>query len=378
MTRGNSPAALRTLFMTAAIGSGHHQAQRAVSLALKARGVQVQEELLETTDYMNRVERGVGVDLYALALRHAPWLYRSFYDSTDRGGLWNHGIEFLFRQGQGRFQPELMQFDPQVVVSSFWAPCAVAGRIRQHQGMNFLNALVVTDYRTHFHWARPEADLLLVAAEETRAQMIGRGIPPERVVVTGIPIAPVFKTLLNADRAGLKEKLNLRPEWPLILLSAGGTGVYRSLKPVLGELGLLGKRAQVVIPGACSEARTETVGGTVFHHVPFTPDFPVLLAASEVVVGKAGGLTVAESTALGVPMIVFDPIPGQEEHNADFLARAGAGFYVKSLSGVRAAVLQALDADEHARLSAAACAVGHVDAADRVAQAILQRLEATT
>lgn len=366
---------LRTMFFSAAIGSGHHQAQRAVALALKAKGVPIEDQQLEALDYMNALERGMGVDLYTFELKYAPWLYRAFYNSTDRGQVWNHAVEFMFRQGQRRFEPELLTFRPDVVVSSFWAPTAVAGRIREVNKLKFLNALVVTDYRVHLHWARREADLLLVAAEETREQMLKRGIPAERVVVTGIPISPVFRELQQADQAALRDKHGLKPEVPLILLSAGGTGVYRSLRVVLRELGNLGQRVQVVVPGSQAGAGIEQLGGATLHHLDFTPDFPELLAASDLVVGKAGGLTVAEATALGVPMVVFDPIPGQEEHNADFLARHGAGLYVRNLRDLRRAVRRALNADDHAELSRAALALGRVDAADRVANAILKTLE---
>ena len=366
------------MFFSAAIGSGHQQAQRAVALALKEKGVPVEDQQLETLDYMNTLERGIGVDLYALELRYAPWLYRAFYNSTDRGAVWNHVIEYLFSQFQRRFEPELLHFKPDVVVSSFWAPTAVAGRIRQKARLNFLNALVVTDYRVHLHWARREADLLLVAAEETRTQMLERGVLPEQVVTTGIPISPVFRELRGADQVALRIKHGLKPDVPLILISAGGTGFYRSLRTVLLELGNLGRRVQVIVPGSTSGAGVEELGGATVHHLAFTRDFPELLAASDAVVGKAGGLTVAEATALGVPMVVFNPIPGQEEHNADFLERHGAGVYVRHQPDLHRAILRVLDADEHAMFSAAAQAVGRVDAADRVANAILKRLERPT
>lgn len=365
---------LRTMFMSAAIGSGHHQAQWAVAQAMKARGVQVIEEQVETLDYMNAVERGIGPDLYALELRYAPWLYRAFYESTDRGFIWNHVVELMFQQGQKRFREPLLNFDPQVVVSSFWAPAAVAGRLRHQERLHFLNALVVTDYRVHLHWARREVDLLCVASPETGEQMVARGIAPERVEVTGIPIAPIFQELQRANRTALRAKFGWRPDLPLILVSAGGTGIYRSLKAVLDELSGLGRRVQVLVPGAAAQDEVSEMGGAMIHRLKFTSAFPELLAAADLVVGKAGGLTVAESTALGVPMVVFDPIPGQEEHNADFLERHGAGVWVRRRTDLRRAVLRALAPDQHAGLSAGARAVGIPDAADRVARAILQRL----
>ncbi|WP_415786250.1 glycosyltransferase, partial [Deinococcus saxicola] len=118
----------------------------------------------------------------------------------------------------------------------------------------------------------------------------------------------------------------------------------------------------------------QQVGGATVHELGHTDDFPELLAASDLVVGKAGGLTVAEATALGVPQVIHAPIPGQEEYNAAYLERCGAGLWAHDLSELRPAVLRALDTDEHARLSACARRISVPDAADRVAAALLRRL----
>ncbi|ULH14440.1 hypothetical protein MF271_10370 [Deinococcus sp. KNUC1210] len=144
---------------------------------------------------------------------------------------------------------------------------------------------------------------------------------------------------------------------------------------MLQALGNLGRQVQVLVLAGAGAVGVEHFGGAIIHRLGFTTDFPELLAASDLVVGKAGGLTVAESTTLGVPMIVFDPIPGQEEHNAEYLERGGAAVWVHELSGLRPAILRALDPQEHARMSAAARALSVPDAADRAARIILETLD---
>ena len=188
------------MFFSAAIGSGHHQAQRAVALALKAKGVPIEDQQLEALDYMNALERGMGVDLYTFELKYAPWLKRAFYTYTERGQVWNHAVEFMFRQGQRRFEPELLTFRPDVVVSSFWAPTAVAGRIREVNKLKFLNALVVTDYRVHLHWARREADLLFHRAGITFT-LYGDKQDTERL----IPFDPIPR-IIPADEWEMLER----------------------------------------------------------------------------------------------------------------------------------------------------------------------------
>lgn len=365
---------LRALILSASFGSGHHQANGALDAALRAAGVNLRARHADFLTYVNPVERAVTAGTYAAWLRYAPRVYRAFYDWTDResepravtGTFGWLGLRGMLR--------DVREVQPELVVSSYPTPVALAHTARRRLGADFLNALVVTDYRVHHHWARPEAELLMVATGEAREQMGRWRIPPERVAVTGIPIAPAFRALVGADRGALREKHGLRPDQPVLLVSGGGTGSYRSLGPLLGELAGLGRPVQVLVLAGARERGVRRFGGATIHGLGFREDFPELLAASDLVVGKAGGLTVAEATALGVPLVVHDPIPGQEEHNADYLVRHGAALWPRTRAEVRGAVLRALDGDEHARLSANARAVSVPDAADRVASALLRAL----
>lgn len=369
--------ALRALFVTASIGAGHHQAQMAVQRALAARGVNLDERQSDVVSYLNAAERSWTVDLYAFELRYAPWLYEWFYHGTDHDRRVSMIEFFCHWVGLSGMQRDIELTRPELVLSSYWSSVPLAHHVQQSRDLSFVNALVVTDYRAHRHWIRPEADLIMVAAEETREQMVARGLDGEKVVVTGIPISERFHGLIGVDRARLRAERGLRPDQPLLLISGGGTGTYPALGRVLNELGNLGRRVQVLVMSGADRPGVSQVGGATVHSLGFTTDFPELLAASDVVVGKAGGLTVAEATALGVPMVVHAPIPGQEEYNADFLLRRGAGVWARELQDVRPAVLRALDDSEHAQMSAASAALGVPDAADRVAAALLRRLGRT-
>ncbi|CAM3575762.1 glycosyltransferase [Deinococcus frigens] len=369
---GASP--LRALFVGASIGSGHHQAQTAVQQALTGRGTAVQGLQSDVVGYLSAAERSWTVDLYAFELRHAPWLYEAFYHGTDHDRSFSM-IEFFCRWvGLKGMRRDLALTQPELVLSSYWSSVPLAHHVQRHTGQSFINALIVTDYRAHRHWIRHEADLVMVATEQTAQQMIERGLDSRKLEVTGIPISARFSALIGTDRAALRVRYGLRPDVPLLLVSGGGTGSYPALGRVLGELGSLGRRVQVLVLAGARDRGIQQVGGATVHELGHTDDFPELLAASDLVVGKAGGLTVAEATALGVPQVIHAPIPGQEEYNAAYLERCGAGLWAHDLSELRPAVLRALDTDEHARLSACARRISVPDAADRVAAALLRRL----
>jgi processive 1,2-diacylglycerol beta-glucosyltransferase len=369
------PLELTALFMSVSLGLGHDQAQAALEQSLARRGVTVSGHHRDSVDYLRAPERFVTVDLYAFELQYAPWLYRAFYHFTDL----DHPVNFISQAftwtGLPQFQRDLAQLRPQVVVSTYWGPAAVAASARRRGAAPFLNALIVTDYAAHRHWVQPDADLVMVAADDTRGQLLARGLDPTKVVVTGIPISTRFAPLVGADKVALRQRFGLRPDVPLILVSGGGTGSYRALQPVLRELSNLGRRVQVLILAGAERGGIEQLGGATLHHIGYTDHFPELLAASDLVVGKAGGLTVAEATALGVPLVIYDPIPGHEEGNAEFLERQGAGVWARKARDLRRVVLGALDPEQHAELSRNAFRVGRPDSADRVAVAILGALE---
>ena len=359
---------------SASFGGGHHQANEALGDALEAQDSRLRARHSDYLTHLSGFERAIILGFYLGWLRYTPGVYRWYYHFTDRPSepqLIKDSYRWL---GRGRMQRELQEDLPQLVVGSYPTPVAVAGWLKERRGLAFLNVLVVTDYRIHEHWVRHEADLVLVPTAESRAQMIGRGIPAERVHVTGIPINARYRALIGADKVALRRKHGLDPALPLLLLSGGGQGTYRSLTRVLDALGNLGRRLQVLVLAGAGRVGVERLGGATVHRLGFTTDFPELLAAADLVVGKAGGLTVAEATTLGVPLVIFDPIPGQEEYNAEYLERGGAAVWVRQLPGLRPAVLRALEPQEHARMSAAARALSVPDAADRAARIILETL----
>ena len=362
---------MRALILSASFGGGHHQANEAVGGALRAIMPDLEVRQTDFLTHLRGYERTIVLGTYLGWLKHSPGSYRWYYRFTDRETeprAIRDTYQWMGREGLRR---ELREFGPDLVISSYPTPAAVAGHLRGREKLDFLNVLIVTDYRIHQHWIRPEADLTLAPSQQAAEQLIRRGLPAGKVAVSGIPIHPRYRALIGADKTALRLKHGLSPELPLLLVSGGALGTYRSLGTLLSELAGLGRRVQVVVTSGADAPGVTSLGGATFHLTGFTRAFPELLAAADIVVGKAGGLTVAESMALGVPMVIFEPIPGQEEHNAEYLERGGAAIWARTRSALRPAILRALDDDEHARLSAGATRLSTPDAADRAAALLL-------
>jgi len=360
---------VKVMLLSASFGSGHGQAVRALKEALAASGIKDCSE----ADYLKFIpawERGPVTWTYAFWLRYWPSAYRWFYHWSNRPSEPKLITEAFGRAGLGNIRRMLREADPDVIVASYATAIAVIGRARAAEGMKFANALVVTDLRAHRHWARPEADMVFAANEETKTDLVSHGLTPEKIHVTGIPILPAYANL--PPKEDLRRKLGF-DERPVVLLSSGGTGSYRSYKTVV-KLILEQKHPLqlVTFDRQDSGYQIEDYGAVRWIRPGYRDDYPEWLGAADLVVGKAGGLTASEAMALGVPMLIHDPIPGQEEGNAEYLERHGAAIWARKIKDMGPA-LQSLLTDESLRkkMSSQALALGRPNSAAAAARILL-------
>ncbi len=361
---------MNALLLSASFGGGHRQAARALREALEETGsCRCFEE-----DYLHFVpawERGPITWTYAFWLRYWPSAYRWFYHWSNRPNEPRLISEAFSKAGLKEVRAFLRELQPDAVLASYATVAAVMGRARAADGLDFRNLLVVTDFRAHRHWARPEADRIFVAFEETKEDLVAHGIAPERVRVTGIPILPAYARLQDRERLRAKRGFDERP---VVLLASGGAGAYRSYPRVLRALLELDLPVQLVtFNPEHNGTHDEERGRMRWIRTGLRADFPEWMGAADWVVGKAGGLTASEALALGVPMIVFDPIPGQEEGNAELLERHGAAVWVRRGRALRATLASLIpDGERQRAMGAAARALGRPDAAAAIARELLE------
>jgi processive 1,2-diacylglycerol beta-glucosyltransferase len=208
-------------------------------------------------------------------------------------------------------------------------------------------------------------------------RMAERGIPPDAIRVTGIPVMPAFGKARARETSAAE--LGLDPARPTVLLMAGSAGVTAisslvdrilALDGTLQVIALAGRRAPLL-----DDLRRRAVGaGGRLVPIGFTTTIERVMAAADIAVTKPGGLTTSECLAMGLPMIVVSPIPGQEERNAAFLLANGAALRADSAEDLAAHVARLLaDPAKLAELAANARRLGRPDAAQCVLEAVLDR-----
>jgi processive 1,2-diacylglycerol beta-glucosyltransferase len=367
----------RVLLLSASSGAGHVRAAQALEKGFSARGDCIVEHI-DAIKYVSKLFQRVYDKAYIAMVRHAPELMGVLYDRTDQP--WNHprrrlAMDRLNTQPMIRM---LKRMQPDLCVATHFLPAEIIAWLIAKEKLRARHAIVVTDYDVHALWLCRTVDRYYVALEESAEYMARIGVPRERVRVTGIPVDPVFAS--PADRVATRKHLGLDPGAPTVLVSTGGEGVGPIEQLVRSLLALRRSWQIVAIAGKSEKAlrRLEELsrqasilpsGKPRLCAVGFTTEMDQYMAAADLLVGKAGGLTTSEALARALPMALIEPIPGQEERNADHLLEAGAAIRCNNLPAAAWKIATLLDDPARlARMQEAARGMARPAAAAAIAE----------
>jgi processive 1,2-diacylglycerol beta-glucosyltransferase len=262
------------------------------------------------------------------------------------------------------------------VLCTHYAPVEALGELRQKQkGKPPFVASIVTDFEAHALWMDAGVDLYCVAAEGTKARLVARGATAASVVATGIPIAGKFSAKL-ASRT-VRKTLGLRDDLPTLLVLSGGFGMGPVGK-ILHELDKVAREFQtLVVCGRNEELRRALAAEDRKHPtrvLGFASNMHELMAVADLIITKPGGLTSSEALALGKPMFILDPIPGQEAANSDFLLERGAAVKVNRVEDLPFRIEQLLGSNKLSEMAKAAKGLGRLESAAAVCREVLERI----
>ena len=328
----------RVLVLSASAGAGHLRAAEAIEKALRIRGLASEVQHLDVLKYTNNVFRHLYSKAYIDLVNKAPEVLGWLYDHLDVPGR-NEKVRLAFdRLNTVPFINFLNKFQPDVAICTHFLPSEIISWLKSEKKVNILNAVVVTDLDVHAMWLCRYCEQYFVALEETKVHLVALGVPESKVTVSGIPIDPVFAEA--KDSRAMRRKHGLDEDRFTILVSAGGFGVG-PVEHIIEALSGLSRPAQVVVVcGRNEELRARLTSvvprftrtpGVEFQLLGFTTEMDELMAAADLFVGKPGGLTTSEALAKGLPMVVINPIPGQEERNSDHLLEEGIAIRCNNL-----------------------------------------------
>lgn len=313
----------RVLFLYISVSSGHQRAAEAVREALSLLTPTWETHGVDSFSYAYPTVGKLISKTYLEVLRRTPVLWNIVYDNPDLETATREIRDLLNLISSAKMKSLMSNYNPQALVCTQAAPCSVFAAEKRRGKIQIPLIAVVTDFAVHAYWIYKEVDLYCVASEEARKDLTRHGVPASRIVVTGIPISPGFLRRLPKEHA--RAKLRLDPHRPTVLIMGGSQGMG-PLQEMMHDLHPLPVQ-YIVTTGVNRElfrllnkryARDKRV--RIFGYTRLVNS---LMDAADLLVTKPGGLTSSEALAKGLPMVITNPIPGQEERNARYLLHHG-------------------------------------------------------
>ncbi len=349
-------------------GLGHKRVGETIAAEWKAHtGGRV-----EVVDYFARftspVSDAVTRFWYYQIVRFAPTIQGRFYKMMGEIRPDSRFRRAVNRQGMERLDRYLASERPDVVCCVHWTFAGTMSDLKIAGRTAVPCLTVITDYVSHGEWLHPGVDRYCVPHGLMRDGLLAHGIPAERIVVSGLPIERKFQRPL--DREALRSRLGLTPGVPVVLVMAGAYATLGGVRDVAQVLARFPHPIQALV--VCSNAprlreRVRAMGEKSPHQFRvfgYVDDVEELMTVSDLLVTKAGGVTVSEALAMRLPMLLYRSIPGQEESNAEFLVEHGAAVAARTPAEVRAALEALLAHPERlAAMRQVASAISRPDAA---------------
>jgi 1,2-diacylglycerol 3-beta-galactosyltransferase len=368
----------RVLFLFSDTGGGHRAAAEAIrdALYIRYKG-QVSAEMVDVFRSYSPFPFKYMPEVYPWIINRSKTSWGMGYHLTNtrrNARLLSEGLYVSLEKGLKRMLSE-HPADVVVCVHSVLTRPSMEAISRFDRRPPFLT--VVTDLvSTHHFWYDKRTDRCLVPTQAAYDVGLENGLSPEQLRVTGLPVHPRFAAGLT-DKASARRELGWDPELPAVLMVGGGEGMgplFRTARAI-NDLNL--KCQLVIIAGrnaGLKEKLEESEWNQPTHVYGFVQNMPVLMAAADVLVTKAGPATISEACIAGLPLILIDMIPGQEEGNVDHVVQNGAGVYAPTIPEVTAALTKWLSEGKAGlqRRSDNARRIGHPDAVWTIADEVWQ------
>ncbi|MQR00937.1 MGDG synthase family glycosyltransferase [Glaciimonas soli] len=371
----------KILILSVSAGSGHMRAAEAIK-AYATEFPDVEAVHLDAMDYVSSGFRSIYTDFYLHLVNRHPAVWGYVYQKSDNA-LPSATMQKL-RRAMERLSTRALRaaindHAPEAIICTHFLPAEMLAREIANLRMTCPVWVQVTDFDLHSMWLQPHMQGYFAASEEIAFRMASKGVNPAAIHISGIPIMPAFAQPL--DRAHCAATFGLDARRPIVLMMSGGAGIGGVDKTVQRLLSMDGNFQLLAVAGKNVEllANLQQIADKHPHRLRalgFTQQIEQLMACADLAITKPGGLTTSECLAMGVPMIIHSPIPGQEERNADYLLEQGAALKAVDLSALEYR-LNVLLQHPHllAQLRSRSQALGRPHAGRTVLHTVLQQLE---
>lgn len=328
----------KVIIFYASYGGGHLSAARSIKEYIETNYNNIEIQLIDCMYYVNKLFDKVTTTAYAEMAKKIPQTWGKVYWHAQSGPIAQ--ISTTSNKLLSKKLNKLLQdFNPELIISTHPFASTMCAYLKKQGKLNSKIATVLTDYAPHEQWLvfNEYVDYYFVSHEEMKKQLQEEGIPKEKIYATGIPLSNKF--LLKYDKSQILQNFGLSPNKKTVLFFGGGEyglGKTQTLK-IFKSFIECHENIQLVAISGKNPKMKESFKNLVNDSgkqdsvkiLEYTDKVPQLMSISDLVVTKPGGLTTTESLASGLPIVVINPIPGQEEENAAYLEKNKVAIWIK-------------------------------------------------
>lgn len=328
----------KILIFYGSYGGGHLSAANNIKSYMETNDKDCEILVVDCVEYINKLINKITTTAYSEFSKHAHWLWKKIYDSSESGFMSSFS-NFFNKMMSKKLNKLIQEFAPDLIISTHPFSSQMCAILKQKGVLKCIVATIMTDYVEHNQWfiLHEYIDYYFVAHDGMKDSLIEKGISAEKIIASGIPFSNRFLETFN--RAEIFREYHLRPDKKTILFFGGGAFGFGKKKlavylktiidnfPDLQVIAISGKNPK--IKKYFDDIVKDHKCDDYVKILSFTNDVPKLMHISDLVITKPGGLTTTESLVSGLPMIIINPIPGQEEENAAFVSENGAGVWLK-------------------------------------------------
>jgi len=343
---------MRIVVFYASAGHGHQKAAEATKEGLVACGVSEGEILvLDALDLAPPWFKKFYTSLYYYSVKHTPRFWGFNYRLSDNPVFYQRVVRCMrerVNSGVGaRLVERVIQEKPSAILSTHFLAPELLGRAKLEGCIDSFLVSVVTDFIPHCFWMNSGTDHYWVMSEEGKQVFVERGVPKEKITAGGIPISLCFRP--QDKKKELRRKEGLQETRFSILITSGSFGLGPTAE-VLDAMRDLASAIQVIVVCGRNEDQRRLLESKRYPFpiklYGFVSNMDELMEASDLLIAKPGGATTSESLAKGIPMVVLQPIPGQETGNAEVLKKRNVSFFLGKPSDIRTILKGILDYPE--------------------------------
>jgi processive 1,2-diacylglycerol beta-glucosyltransferase len=324
----------RVLLLYISEVSGHHRATLAIETALRQLDSQIDILNLNAFHYTTPLSEKIINKLYMGVIKRTPKIWRYLYDNPSIIKNTSQIKRLIHKLNSPKLKTLIDRFNPDCIVCTQAYPCGMISDCKKTYDLDIPLIGVLTDYAPHSFWIYDNVDYYIVPADDVKQRFIQKGVDAKKIITFGIPVDPKF--LESKNKKNIAQRMGLDIAEPIVLIMGGGQGLG-PIKKIVRSIGKLFINIQtIVICGVNKKLikwlkkKAKKVDKKIIA-LEYVQNIDELMEIATLIVTKPGGLTTAEALTKGLPLVIINPIPGQEAANTQFLVKKGAAIKIDRL-----------------------------------------------